>query len=33
LAFILGMVTFSVAVVLLIGVIFDVLEKWRKGDF
>jgi hypothetical protein len=33
LAFVLGMFTFAVAVVLLVGVIFDVLERWRKGEF
>jgi hypothetical protein len=33
LAFILGLFTFAVATVLLIGVIFDVAERWRKGEF
>ena len=33
LAFVLGMMTFAVAVVLLVGVIFDVAERWRKGEF
>jgi len=33
LAFLLGFFTFSVAVVLLIGVIFDVVEKWKAGHF
>jgi hypothetical protein len=32
-AFLLGAFTFAVACILLIGVIVDVLEKWRKGEF
>jgi hypothetical protein len=32
-AFLLGMFTFAVACILLIGVIVDVAEKWRKGEF
>jgi hypothetical protein len=33
LAFILGLFTFAVATVLLVGVIFDVVEKWKRGEF
>jgi len=32
-AFLLGLGTFIVAVILLIGVVVDVLEKWRSGEF
>jgi hypothetical protein len=32
-AVLLGMFTFAVACILLIGVVVDVLEKWRRGEF
>ena len=32
-AFLLGLGTFIVACILLIGVVVDVLEKWRHGEF
>jgi hypothetical protein len=31
--FLLGLGTFVVACILLIGVLADVVERWRKGEF